>query len=182
MSKKSVFKFNIGNSNKEELVKKLINNYLNENGFVFDSEKQCYLTNQSGIAMAPTQIVNDLPRDIEVGYTSTWGFQYNISNNYLTIKAFTNLYNPNIKFLNSNDTNFIHAKINKSPAGAQYYENIKNNLFQELSNNDIELLSEEIEKINDGSSIRFIFLIIGIILACILLLGMLVFILKILSN
>lgn len=162
MSKVSIFKFNINDFSKIELVRNIVNQYLTQNGFNYDNENKCYITKVTDRTLVP-----NVPGFVR--YTGTWGFNFDILNNELIIKAF--VVNPMLK-----TTDYIHSKFNNSPAGTDYYKNIKNNLFQTLSANGILMSSKEVEKIKDKSGSKTFVFILGIFIIYALLM-LLVFIL-----
>ena len=57
-------------------------------------------------------------------------------------------------------------------AGREYYNNLKSNLFNQLQQNNIQLISTETEKIKDKSSSKLLKKIIIIILPIIVLFGL----------
>ncbi|MBQ6323912.1 MAG: hypothetical protein IJI22_03665 [Bacilli bacterium] len=154
MSKKSIFKFRLNNPEQESnIVNQIINNYLNSRGFFYNSEKSCYTTGtptkeenisnaalSAGVSIAATAITGNA---VGISYNKIErGFEYKMNGNELIIKAY---------LITKNGTSFIHSTFNNSQAGAIYYGDLKNNLFKQLANNNIQLASKEVEKINDGS-------------------------------
>ena len=176
MSKISVFKFNINDTSEMsiETTKKIIMEYLSLRGFFFNNEKMCYTTGEPnkmdeaknialsiGASVAATAVTGGRVTTIN---TVQRGFEYNILNNTLIIKAY--LINNKL-----NSKSFIHSTFNNSPAGASYYSDLQVNLFKNLATNNVLLTSTEVETINDGSEkkgfkiVAIIFLIMIAIIA-----------------
>lgn len=175
MSRISVFKFGIDEYTKTELVKDIVNQYLEDNHFNYDSEKMYYIAHQSGKTYMPISgppNTNTRYMGLHIRYTGHWGFKFDITNNELLIKAF--VINPLMKA-----TDYIHSKYNNSPAGQNYYANIKDGLFQALNEHDIPMLSKEIEKINDKYWLKWVIFILGyFVLMAMIVLGVYLFLSK----
>lgn len=168
MSKKSVFKFTINDSSRVGEIENIIKQYLSTNNFEYNEQKNCYKSISRGQTGVPGY-------GMVVDYTSTWGFEYKIENNLLIIKSFVDMFNPKLNFLHIEGTNFIHSKINPSPAGMAYYDNIQNELFVNLEKMNLELTSKEIERVYDGSTIKLILVFIGIWILSFVLLAIFIF-------
>lgn len=171
MSKVSVFRFNIGLDISNDVVNSIIKNYLEENEFNYDYNEQCYIVGKvsekeanEGMAL---EIVDAL-YDVSIGINHIYVnpnihpcLVYEIYENQLIIKAY---------ILNnfSGSKSYIHLSFNTNVAGREYYNSLKENLFNNLEQNNVNLVSTQIEKIKDCSSIKLLKKIIIIIVPLII--------------
>ena len=127
MSTKSVFVFNYNPNEKDKIIK-IIKQYLSDNNFTkrYDiwTKKYPYI-----------KTINPV------------GFEYDINNNELIIKAYT----LGIEY---NTTRFIHSILNNSATGSFYYRELKRKLFKELKKNNVLLNCKKREKINDNANMK----------------------------
>lgn len=120
MSKISVFKFQVQDS---VLANNIMKDYLENEEYEFNENYQCFIGGE-------------------------WGnfakcLKYEIVNDELIIKAFTENVVTGIK-------NYIHIPINTSVFGRNYYDELQNNLFKILNDNNISLISTTKEKVKDN--------------------------------
>ena len=180
MSKKSIFKFKLNNTEQEaNILNQIINNYLGTRGFFYNSEKSCYTTGtptkEENISNAALSVASSIAATaitgnvVGISYNKIErGFEYKVNNNELIIKAY---------LITKNGTSFIHSTFNNSPAASSYYGDLKNNLFKQLANNNIQLTSKEIEKINDGSEGKTVKILLIYFLVLVLVAASVIFIL-----
>lgn len=156
MSKVSVFRFKINNTEEIDKINQIIDNYLNARRMFYDNEKQCYMTakptKQDNIKNAALSTGVSVVASVLTGGVAVFsynaiqhGFEYQINGNELVIKAY---------LIVKNAKKFIHSIFNNSQAGARYYGDLQGTLFKELKNNNVLLTSKEVEKINDGSEFK----------------------------
>ena len=168
MSKISFFKFNLNGQNTDNIIN-LITNYLTTRSFSYDEILKCYITGKpisdaKNIALsaglsAVASIASGGATAVAMSNVQR-GFEYYINGNDLIIKS----KNP------------IHQTFNNTQAGALYYADLKNNLFNDLKNYNVTLMNTEIEKIKDGSGKRVALIIFIILASMILISALLVFI------
>ena len=120
MSKISVFKFQVQDS---VLANNIMKDYLEKEEYEFNEDYQYFIGGKWG------NFIRCL--------------KYEIVNNELIIKAFTENMVTGIK-------NYIHIPINTSVFGRNYYDELQNNLFKILNDNNIILISTGKEKVKDG--------------------------------
>lgn len=153
MGKISVFKFNINNDEKiKNNVNDIINKYLISRGLLYDSENSCYTTRK------PTKKEKDKNATISMGvsiaatilgggyisaiiYSVQHAFEYKFTNDQLIIKAYL-IDEYGFK-------SYIHSSFNNTKAGALYYSDLKHYLFKELENNNVILVSKEVEEVKE---------------------------------
>ena len=139
MGKISVFKFRLGDSADENEVKALIESYLASRGLNFDSVANVYTTG------APTKEENmkNLAKSVAVSLASaaiggTFGhvyskiehcLEYQLAGNELVIKAYLNV---------KGKKHFIHSTFNNSPAGSNYYSDLRNVMFKALAEKGVD--------------------------------------------
>lgn len=177
MSKISVFKFNLNGQNTDNIIN-LITNYLTTRSFSYDEILKCYITGKpisdaKNIALsaglsAVASIASGGATAVAMSNVQR-GFEYYINGNDLIIKCY-------IYTSTSKSKNPIHQTFNNTQAGALYYADLKNNLFNDLKNYNVTLMNTEIEKIKDGSSKRVALIIFIILASMILISALLVFI------
>lgn len=162
MSKKSVFKFTIGGTeNSKEVIDLIITKYLEKRGFIWDKDNECYMIGylseeEANISVA-RKVVTAISQSARSGYTNSVApvdpitsnpcFEYEIVGNNLIIKAC--VLNPF-----SSIKSYIHVRINTWPDGIEYYDDLQNELFKELEQNNVILSSVETEKVKDGSTLK----------------------------
>ena len=161
MGKISVFKFINNNTDVDASI--IISDFLKNNGFSFNPERNCYTT------MEPTKI--DRARDIATSAVLTAAstlagggamvvssvqkaLEYRIEGNIIYIKA----YIINTKM---NTVQPIHSAMNSSNAGIYYYNDLRNKLFKKLQDNNIIFSRVDYEKVNDGQGKKALFILIG---------------------
>lgn len=166
MSKISIFKYNLNGQNSDNITN-IILEYLSSRGFIFDQEKNFYVTGK------PNNTANDIATSVGLSVAASLvtggtaitivgiqrGFEFYINGNDLIIKAY--LYNAKNK-----SKQMIHSTFNNSRAAALYYVDLKNALFNRLKESNITLMNTEEEHVNDGSGLRTvktIFTVFGII-------------------
>lgn len=166
MSKVSVFKFKINNIvEKTELIDTIISEYLNKNGFNYNSNEKCYMIGNPSEADANKNMALNIASTLERHaldlnptsvshlsrvYTNIHQcLEYEILGNQLIIKAYTFNAFSSIKA-------YIHSSINTNMAGKEYYHNLQTELFNELEKNNITLVSVESEKVVDTSNKKLI--------------------------
>lgn len=175
MSKISVFKFNIEKVSDYNIINSIVEKYLNENGFSYNYNEQCYMIGEASEKEANEHMAYEIASAM---YDMTRGFNhiytnpnihpcltFKIEGNQLIIKAYTLNAFANIKA-------YIHSNVNTNMAGREYYNNLKANLFNELEQNNIKLISTKTEKVNDNSSSKLLKKAIIIILPIIVLFGL----------
>ncbi len=174
MSKVSVFKFNINQIVDYSRINSIIENYLNENGFSYNPNEQCYMIGEASEQQANENMAVEVIGTMAIGLHNLYYahanihpcLTYKIEGNQLIIKAYTLNAFANVKA-------YIHSNINTNNAGKEYYNHLKANLFNELQQNNIQLIRTEIEKVEDGSSSNLLKKIVIIILPIIILFGLL---------
>lgn len=172
MSKVSVFKFNISQIPNYNIINSIIANYLNENGFSYNYNEQCYMIGEASEKKANEHMVSEIVGamyDMSRGINHIYNnpnvhpcLEYKIDGNQLIVKAYTLEAFANIKA-------YIHSSINTNMAGKEYYNNLKSSLFNKLQQNNIELVSTETEKVKDKSSSKLLKKLIIILLPVIVL-------------
>lgn len=172
MSKISVFKFNINQISDHNIINSIIGNYLNNNGFSYNNDEKCYMVGTASEQEANLNVAKEIVVDMAMGnpFIHNYGkfhpcFECKIENNQLIIKAYTLNAFAGIK-------SYIHSSVNTNMAGREYYNNLKTNLFNQLQQNNIQLISTETEKIKDKSSSKLLKKLIIIILPIIVLFGL----------
>lgn len=171
MSKISVFKFNISQIYDYNIINSIIGKYLNNNGFSYNNAEKCYMVGTSSEQEANLNVAKEIVVDMAMGpFVHNYGkfhpcFECKIENNQLIIKAYTFNAFAGIK-------SYIHSSVNTNMAGREYYNNLKLNLFNQLQQNNIQLISTETEKIKDKSSSKLLKKLIIIILPIIVLFGL----------
>ena len=121
MSSKSVFRFNL-NQNKAEDINKIIKQYLIENSFKKSDNNSSWVKKLTSYRMI-----------------YPFGLEYSINNNELEIKAYT-------FGVDYSTTRFIHSVFNNTASGFSYYKELKTNLFKQLKDTNVTLISKTIEK------------------------------------
>lgn len=157
MSKVSVFKFNISQIIDYTSINSIIENYLNENGFSYNPNEQCYMIGEASEKEANENMAVEVIGTMAIGLDNLYYahanihpcLTYKIEGSQLIIKAYTLNAFANVK-------SYIHSNINTNNAGKEYYNNLKSNLFNKLQQNNIQLISTEIEKVKDGSSSKLL--------------------------
>lgn len=172
MSKVSVFKFNINQISDHNIINSIIGNYLNNNGFKYNNDKKCYMVGTASEQEANLNVAKEIVVDMAMGNPFIYNyakfhpcFEYKIENNQLIVKAYTLNAFAGTKL-------YIHSSINTNMAGREYYNNLKVNLFNQLQQHNIQLISTETEKIKDSSSSKLLKKIVIIILPIIVLFGL----------
>lgn len=175
MSEVSVFKFNISRVSDYTIINSIITNYLNENGFYYNYNEQCFMIGEVSeqranehMALEIVGAMYDMSRGISHIYVNPNihpCLTYQIEGSQLIIKAYTLNDFANIK-------SYIHSNINTNAAGKEYYNNLKLNLFNKLYQNNIQLISTEKEKVKDKSSSKLFKKIVIIVLPIIILFGL----------
>ncbi len=175
MSKLSVFKFDISLGTSYNDINLIINNYLNDSGFIYNYNAQCYVVGEISEKKANDHMaleMADALYDNAIGISHIYVNQnlhpclsYSIDKNQLIIRAYILNDFANIK-------NYIHSNVNTNAAGKEYYNDLKENLFDKLQQNNVNLVSVETEKVKDGSSTKLLKKIIIIILPIIVFFGL----------
>lgn len=171
MSKVSVFKFNISQISDHNIINSIIGNYLNNNGFKYNNDEKCYMVGTTSEQESNLNVAKEIVVDMAMGnpFMHNYAkvnpcFECKIENNQLIIKAYTLNAFAGIK-------SYIHSSVNTNIAGREYYNNLKVNLFNQLQQHNIQLISTETEKIKDNSSSKLLKKISIIILPVIILFG-----------
>lgn len=175
MSKLSVFKFNIGLGTSYSDINSIINNYLNDSSFIYDYNAQCYVVGEISEKKANEHMALEI---VDALYDNAKGIShiyvnqnlhpclnYRIDGNQLIIKAYILNDFANYKIC-------IHSNVNTNAAGKEYYNDLKENLFDKLQQNNVNLISVETEKLKDGSSTKLLKKIIIIFLPIIVFFGL----------
>ena len=161
MSKISVFKFNINNNmyESQNIINNIVGEYLRTRGFYYNNEQKCYTTGEptqsdkaTNIAANAVSLATSMALGasfVHVHQLIQHGLELEINANQLIIKAY--LINTKMK-----SKQYIHSPFNSSNAAPRYYGDLKNNLFKKLQENNIVLVSTEVEKIDDGSEKNFL--------------------------
>lgn len=150
MSKKSVFKFNISNTQEtKKTIDNIIGNYLEQNEFNYNNNEKCYIIGtpsekDANLNMADN-ILTSMQSHATVRYTNQHQcLEYEIVGTQLIIKAYILNAFSNYKL-------YIHSNINSNMECKEYYNNLQTELFDELQQEGIILTSIETEKVVDGS-------------------------------
>lgn len=154
MSKVSVFKFNTNNMN-IDLIENIMKDYLNNHGFSYNHENNCYMNGVVDEAKANAEVAGAVAGSIVTGAPNTslqfsnsiQCISYSIINNQLVITAY--IYNAFSKI-----KSYIQPGLNTIAPAANFYREINSSLFNTLKENNIILVSSEKEKINDGSGVN----------------------------
>ncbi len=186
MSKISIFKFKINRQIDIVFINNIMNNYLYEKGFKYYDKEKCYMNN------IPSQEIIDKIESkkssnnifVDFYYLILWGrfldydyfsyhkcLEYEIDGNYLIIKAYTIDLYSNVKY-------YIHITPNTSLDGRDFYNDLRNNLFNILNKNNIVLENTETEKINtkeDRPVIRNLFLSSMFILIIVVIIAIIIY-------
>ena len=165
MSKKSVFKFNINNMQEnKEVINNIINNYLSENEFNYNSDEKCYvigtISEEDANKNMTVNVMNaaiqkhvfNLDPTSAAHLSNVYSnihpcLEYEVVGNQLVIKAYTLNAFSNIKA-------YIHLSANTNMAGREYYNNLQKELFSKLKEKNIILQNIETEKVVDGSGAK----------------------------
>ncbi len=122
MSKISVFKFKI---NDKDLANKIVTDFIKSEDYEYSTKEQFFIGESFG----------NFEKCLKI----------EIADDELIIKAFTRNTLTNLKA-------YIHIPINTSYFGKVFYKELQDNLFSELQNNNINLISIEKEKVKDDGN------------------------------
>ena len=153
MSKISVFKFNINRDEQTiNIAKQIISNFLKSRRFFYNNEKLAYTTGKPTKQDYAKDMIGTIASAVSsAAIGSTFyhvrksiqhGFEVKINGNQLIIKAYLIDCRYNLK-------QHIHSLLMSSNAATDYYYDLKNNLFKRLKENNIHLVSTEVEKVKD---------------------------------